>query len=60
MANRQSLIPVGQYYASTDPQEDLITVVGSCVAVTLHDNTNPIRRHGSYRSSREKDVKASR
>lgn len=27
------IIPVGEFYVSTDPQKELITVVGSCVAV---------------------------
>jgi len=35
MAKRQVIIPAGEYSVSTDPKEKLITVVGSCVAVSL-------------------------
>lgn len=39
---RQVIIPVGDYCVSADPEEALITVVGSCVAVTLYDRENQV------------------
>ncbi len=40
MAKRQVIVPVGELYVSTDPKEELVTVLGSCVAVTLSDHEN--------------------
>ncbi len=37
MRIRQSIVPVGEYAVSAEPAEELVTVVGSCVAVTLWD-----------------------
>ena len=34
---RQLIINVGKSYVSTDSQEELLTVVGSCVALTFYD-----------------------
>jgi len=34
---RQLTISVGKFHVSADSQEELLTVVGSCVAVTLYD-----------------------
>ncbi len=34
---KQSIINVGKFYVSTDSQEELLTVVGSCVALTFYD-----------------------
>ncbi len=42
MLKNQLIIPVGEYYVSTDSRDELITVVGSCVAVTLYDKDNHI------------------
>lgn len=42
MLKKQIIIPVGEYYVSTDPQEELVSVVGSCIAVTLHDKEKQI------------------
>ena len=38
---RQLIINVGKSYVSTDSQEELLTVIGSCVAVTFYD----IKKH---------------
>ncbi len=42
MSKKQVIIPIGKYGISSDPLEELVTVVGSCVAVTLYDKENTI------------------
>jgi len=37
MAKKQIIIPVGEYGVSNDSRHDLVTVLGSCVAVTLYN-----------------------
>ena len=39
MKKNPILIPIGGYYISDKPDEELITVAGSCVAVTVYDKT---------------------
>ncbi len=42
MKKNRILIPIGEYYISAKPDEELITVAGSCVAVTVYDKTKQI------------------
>ncbi len=42
MFKNQILVPLGEYLVSDDPQKELVTVVGSCVAVILYDRENQI------------------
>ncbi len=40
MIKKQIIVPLGEYCVSTDPQYELVTIVGSCVAITLYDKKN--------------------
>lgn len=37
MSHRVEWVPVGEVRVSRDPQVQMVTVTGSCVAVALHD-----------------------
>ncbi len=42
MSEKTIFVPVGELHVSCNPEEELITVVGSCVAVVLYDSANHV------------------
>jgi len=42
LATKQTIVPVGEYIISKDPACELVTIVGSCIALTLYDQRHQI------------------